>query len=403
MFRARRETAEGSRRDRRHVSPARRQREHYEVAFYVPWIGPLLVPGTGTTTGGAETQIFLLARALVRQGVRVRLLAFELPDTEIPPSIDGVAISLRPPYRAHQRLGKLREIVTLCRTVLGSHADIVVTRAAGPHVGLAGMFARLSRRRFVYSSANVSDFGPGALESRRRNDLLFRLGVRLADRIVVQTDEQVRLCEKRFGREPVRIDSIAELAEPRACVPEAFLWIGRLVWYKRPLAYVELARLLPEATFWMVPVPVAYTEGGDELGQELARQAAATPNLELLPPMPRGALLELIERCVAVVNTSDFEGMPNVFLEGWARGVPALTMSHDPDGAVERHGLGAFAHGSATELAERAGAMWDGRNDQSEIAGRCRAYVSEHHSPDAVAARWREALGLGSERARTSS
>ena len=96
----------------------RRAAARYDVAFYVPEMSPFLSSASIATAGGAEIQVFLLSRALARQGAKVRLLAFELPEHPIPASIDGVAITLRPPYRSHQKLGKLREAFTLCRTVL---------------------------------------------------------------------------------------------------------------------------------------------------------------------------------------------------------------------------------------------------------------------------------------------
>jgi glycosyltransferase involved in cell wall biosynthesis len=364
--------------------------------FYVPWLSPLLTTENARPTGGAETQIFLLARALARRGSKVCLLVFDLPGIAIPSSIDGVSIAVRPAYRAHERLGKLREIASLFRSVAAIDSGVVVTRSAGPHVGLLGVVAKLLRRRFVYSSANLSDFDFERLSPKRYNHALFRLGIRLADEIVVQTEEQARLCRERFDRSPVLIKSIAESAPQRVCDPEAFLWIARLVWYKQPLAYVELARSVPEAQFWMVAVPVPYTDGGPELMADLEAQAATVPNLELLSPRPRQALMHLVERAVAVVNTADFEGMPNIFLEGWARGVPALALTHDPADVVEHHGLGAFAQGSAARFAELARELWEKRGDQAEVAARCRQYILEHHSPESVSERWQEVLGASS-------
>ena len=70
-------------------------RRRYDVAFYVPSIGPLLTSAATAPTGGAETQIFLLARALARRGSRICLLVFDLP---------GIAI---PFFVAHPRLRQL--------------------------------------------------------------------------------------------------------------------------------------------------------------------------------------------------------------------------------------------------------------------------------------------------------
>jgi glycosyltransferase involved in cell wall biosynthesis len=366
----------------------------FDVAFYVPWIGPLLTREATSPTGGAETQIFLLTRELARRGSKVCLLVFDLPGVPLPSSVDDVAVVVRPPYRARERFGKLREAVALRKAIANADAHVVVSRTAGPEVGLAGLFAKLSGRRFVYSSANVSDFEFHRVSPKRLNQVLFRLGIRLTDEIVVQTAEQARMCEERFGRSAVVIKSIAEPAEQRDQVPEAFLWIGRLFWYKRPLAFVELARAFPEAKFRLVGVPDLHTPGALELARELERTAAGVPNLELLPPRPRGELMDLVDSAVAVVNTADFEGMPNIFLEGWARGVPALALTHDPDQVIESHGLGAFAHASQARFVEAARTLWAERADQTDVAARCRQYVTEHHSAEAVGAGWQEALGI---------
>src|SRR5947208_3092708 len=78
----------------------------------------------------------------------------------------------------------------------------------------------------------------------------------MAYAIVVQTSEQVELCERSFKRIPVMIKSLSALQEPQSDEPEAFLWAGRLAHYKQPLEFVELARAVPEAQFWLVGVPV---------------------------------------------------------------------------------------------------------------------------------------------------
>jgi glycosyltransferase involved in cell wall biosynthesis len=369
----------------------RAARDHDDVAFYVPSIGPLLI-GTEASPGGAETQIFLLARELACRGVKVGLIVFDLPGIEMPSSVAGMRISVRPGDRTHELFGRLRETIHLGRAVLDAGADVLVARIASPQVGLAALFAKLSRSRFIYSSANISDFDLSRVSPKRRNQQLFRLGIRLADEVVVQTSEQARLCKDRFGRSPVLIGSIAEPTPRRDGHPEAFLWIGRIVSYKQPLAFVELARSLPEAQFRMVAMPSPRSRGGRELMLALQASAAGVSNLELLSPRPRGELTDLIERAVAVVNTADYEGMPNVFLEGWARGVPALALTHDPDGVIERHELGEFAHGSARRMVELARELWERREDRMLVAARCRDYVLEHHSPGAIAVRWQELL-----------
>ncbi len=362
--------------------------DRYDIAFYIPSLSSLLV-GSGSN-GGAETQILLLSRELVRLGMRVCLVVFDLPDSDIPSTLDGVDIVVRPPYPPHQPLvKKAAEANRVRRTLRTVEARVFVTRTSGPHVGLVGMSAKLCRKRFVYSSAHVNDFDPTRSLHKHRDQHMYRLGIRLADTIVVQTEEQVGMCERAFGREPVLIKSVVEPAPRDERTPEAFLWVGRLVRGKRPLAFVDLARRMPGVPFRMVAV----AEDGD-LEKEVATAASRVDNLELLSSRPRDEVLSLIDRAVAVVNTADNEGMSNVFLEAWTRGIPALALSHDPGGAIETNGIGTFAHGSPERLAAAAEELWRSRLDAGRWLEPCRSYVLAHHAGSRIAAQWIEALKL---------
>jgi glycosyltransferase involved in cell wall biosynthesis len=165
---------------------------------------------------------------------------------------------------------------------------------------------------------------------------------------------------------------------------DTFLWVGRSASYKNPLAFVELARQVPEARFTIVGIDPSNPD------DELVTAAARVPNLDLVPPLPRSAVLPFYRRAVAVVNTSDFEGFPNTFMEGWARGALALSLNVDPDRVIVRHGIGAVAGGSPTALAAAARRLWQARRQSTEERGAAVRYVTEHHAPDQVAARWLE-------------
>jgi glycosyltransferase involved in cell wall biosynthesis len=269
-----------------------------------------------------------------------------------------------------------------------SGSGTIVHRSAGPEVAVAAAYARTAGRRFVYSSSSTLDWTHGVIE-RRADQRLFELGARMAHAVAVQSAEQVGLARALVGSH-VRIAEIPSLAEPAepADRRDYFLWAGSSTNLKDPIAYAGLARAVPEARFVMC---VDGRDGSPGAVPMADLRTAAPANLELRDAVPRAELGELMRGAVAVVNTSPAEGMPNVFLEAWARGVPVLSLTVDPDGIVRRHGLGTVAGGSIQRLAAAARELWSG-DDAAGFAVRTRAYVAGRHSAAAVVPLWLELL-----------
>jgi glycosyltransferase involved in cell wall biosynthesis len=368
-----------------------RRQSRRDVLFHIPTASALVRRVRPASSGGAENQVLILARELARRGFHVGIATLD-DDYGLRAQIDGVDVIAQAASPTDAPV--IRTVIfwmRLASTLITNPSTVIVQRCANIHTAPVALLARVLRRRFVFASSGVRDFDRAAWN--RLHWWLFRFGVRLAGVVVVQTEEQVRLCHEHFGRRSVLIKSVAEPAQTPASDPDSFLWVGRLSSHKQPLAYLELVRALPDARFRMVAVEPAPNEDGVDVA-ELTRIAATLPNLELCPPRQRHELVPLYESAVAVVSTSVSEGMPNVFLEGWSRGVPALALTHDPDGVIERQRLGAFADGSPERLAELARRLWERRNDRDELASRCRRYVVREHALEQVADGWVEALGL---------
>ena len=149
---------------------------------------------------------------------------------------------------------------------------------------------------------------------------------------------------------------------------------------------MELAAALPDARFRMVASVTGETPPG--MAERIETAADRLPNLELLPPRPRSQLLEEMQQAAAVVKTSRIEGMPNAFLEAWARGVPVLSLNVDPDAKIEDNRIGVAARGSMERLIAAAATLWGDARQRQAIGERARQFIQEVHSPEAVADRW---------------
>lgn len=361
-----------------------------DVAIYAPYASQLYERDV-TVSGGAELQTVMLATHLARRGLRCAhiVLPLEAARTDL---AGGLELVQRAPFGGGSKpVGKAVEMRRVWRAFEDADAHAYVFRGGWPALGVAAAFCRRKGRRLVFASASDRNFVSHARGLKRLDYGIFRYGARRANVIVAQTGSQAMLARDAFPRVEriVEIPSFAEPAALSTAAPAAFLWTGRLIEYKNPDAYVELARAVPDAHFWMIP---KFVDEDPERGRLVEEAARALPNLELLDAVPRAELMKLVDRSVAIVNTSPREGMPNLFLEGWARGIPALTLDFDPDGRIAEHGLGVAADGSMERLAAGARALWAGGDRRDAMGRRSRAYVVGTHGYESVAARWVELL-----------
>ena len=358
----------------------------HDIAIYSPWASVYFSdpPQPGA---GAELQTSLLSQGLANRGLRVAHIVYPVKRPRATGSL--TLIERRPPRLGRDPLSKAVELFSIIRALRAACARVLVIRGAGAALTAASLVSGSDQAKFVFSASNDLDFG--RRDRAQWTQVIQRRSLRRADAVVVQTEQQMDLAKRSGVRARlVRIPSFAEPAQASARDEDGFLWIGRIVDYKRPLEFVDLAERLPEARFRMLATETPETPA--ELMKRIERAAERLPNFELLPPRPREEVLSMIANSVGIVVTSLNEGMPNVFLEAWARGVPTLTLHFDPDGLLEERGVGLSAGGSKDRFVSMAAELWRDGELRNEIGGRAREYVRTTHDPERVLSQWQSLL-----------
>jgi glycosyltransferase involved in cell wall biosynthesis len=296
----------------------------------------------------------------------------------------GVAVF--PSYRLAAGLPGLRflwpRITHVWAALHRADAAVYYQRTSDTLTGVVAAFCRLRGRRFVFGVGEDGDCLPSLPNcGTARERALYRFGLRRADLVVAQTSWQQEALRRHFGIPSVLIRSAAPDPGEPSRLPSPgrprFLWAGRVAPQKRPDLLVDLARRCPEAEFDVVGTA---QDGGS--GPAFAAAALSLPNLKLHGFVPQTELGRFYEPATALVCTSVREGFPNTFLEAWARARPVLT-TVDPDGVVEREGLG-LAAPAVEELAEGVRRLSTRGEDWAGMSRRARAYYLREHQPDRV-------------------
>ena len=353
------------------------------ICFVAPHAWPVLSRDPDiAVVGGAEVQQAILARLLAARGYRVSMVCLDFGQPARA-EVDGVSVHRS--FRLDAGVPGLRffhpRLSAMWRAMREADADVYYYRSAALLAGVMAEFCRRHGRRSIYAGASDRDFDAdvGGQLARARDRWLFRRAVKIADRVVAQNGAQRAACLANYAREAVVIPSCYELPSSRRANPgDIVLWVGTLHANKRPELLLDLAERLAHRRFVVVGGPAA---GGGPFFEEIKRRAARLPNVEFTGFLPLAEVEPWFDRARLLVNTSTYEGMPNVFLQAWARGVPTVA-------TVD---VGVAAHRVAQgldQLRNEVEHLLENPSAHEEASRACRAYFEATHSSAQVLGRY---------------
>ena len=359
------------------------------ICFVAPYAWPVLArDASHGIVGGAEVQQCILMRLLARQGWQVSLISLDFGQGEA--EVDGIRVLTT--YRPEAGIPALRflhpRLTSVWRALHRASADVYYLRSASMMAGVVDEFCHRTGRRSIYAAASDDDFAPKMRQIRfARDRWLYRRGLSRVDRVVVQNQTQKELCKKIYGREAVLIPSAYEL--PAGAQPgggNCVLWVGRMDEGKRPDLAVEVARRLPHRRFVIVGGE-AHGDAGRSRAYERARKAAeGLGNVQFTGFLSLAQVEQRFDQARILLNTSVYEGMPNTFLQAWARGVPTV--------ATVDVGTGTYpVCPDADSLANAIEELYEKPQHWESVSRRCREHFAQHHSAPAVTARYLRVLG----------
>ncbi len=351
---------------------------------------PVLVPEYRQhIIGGEGIQQTLLARALARRGHDVSMVVADYGQMD---GAEWESIRVFKSYPFDGGLPVLRFIhprwTDIWSALARADADIYYTSCAGMQVGLVALFCRLFRRRFVFRTASDADCDRSRLRVLvpiARDRWLYTKGLQRAHAILVQSVSQAETLARSYGLASRVAGMLVEKPATVAARDIDVLWVGNIRRVKRPDRVLELAERLPEARIHMVGGSMRDEE---TLFQDVRRAVKAKPNIVFHGRLSYWDANALYGRAGVLVNTSDVEGFPNSYLQAWIRGVPVVTLI-DPDGVIEREGLGAAVTSSA-QTPDAIRRLLGDSTAWRAASNRCRAFMAREYGEDKVLAAYLE-------------
>lgn len=248
---------------------------------------------------------------------------------------------------------------------------------------VTGLHTKIHSGSFVYAVANDSNVDPSHIGDLGLSKYPYLWAMKSADQVIAQTDHQQELLETYHGIEAVKIPNGYDVPSEADLVDHTnrkyVLWVGSMdPDQKHPRRFLKLAKSLPEVNFRMIGPP---DNDQPDHAEQIEREAETIPNIEYLGYVDPDEIHDHYRDAIALVNTSDYEGFPNVFLESWRYATPVVSLYHTLDGVIVDEPVGIHA-GTMDGLVDAVDQLASDVSLREELGTGGRDYMSEHYSFD---------------------
>ena len=307
------------------------------VCFVAPKAYPLFNSAVAGVIGGAELDLYYLATELAHDaGFAVSMVVADYGQ-EAGEEWEGVRVIKSLDFGKNVFSGGRR----IWRALGKADAQIYVIKTFSPGVPLTSYFCKRHDRKFIYRTSCRYDSDGTFSRQRPILGWAFTWALRRASIVLSQNEKDAQLLKNNIGVTARVIPNGHRFRFLDKKENEVILWVGRSTHLKRPDLFIELAQKVPEEKFCMICQEA--TEDKNYSG--LLEQARAVKNLQFISHVPFGEIDRYFQKARVIVNTSDTEGFPNVFIQGCQWAVPILSLNVNPDNFLDKHECGVCAHG----------------------------------------------------------
>jgi len=352
------------------------------VCFISPKAYNYFKPSKSSKAGGAERQQYMLGKELQQRGYDVSFIVG---------AFDGQGAEQFGDILVYKRLPTDRSphsalyIIRLLRSLYEANADVYYTRGLTLPPFLISVYSSLTQSSSIYSVA--SDSGVETEYISSLNFLVRRLygiGLKLSDHVVTQTEYQKDTLKNNLHIDSDVISNGYTIPPEEELVDHAqreyILWVGRLEEEpKAPHRFLDLSKLVSDEKFILIG-PDGHDE---EYNNEIKSRAKSISNVEFKGFVNPDKIHKYYSKSKVYVNTSDYEGFPNTYLEAWRYATPVVTMNHTFDGIFE--GDAGFNSDSVNGLKDNINYLAKNKVKRREMGFNGRSYVKSKYSLKSVA------------------
>jgi len=337
--------------------------------------------------GGSEVQLYLLSKEFIKNiNVEVNVITGDYGgNNDHTEKLDKIKLYKILPLKRNF-FNYFKFLFNLSFYLIKINPDIVIQRSVSVTTGLTAAYCLLFRKKFIYSIANKTD-----VDSSKKGLIfkIFRFGLKHADYVIAQNNEQMDLLKKIKLNNPsqalvLKSGYPIRKSEIEITNKSDILWVGRAVNWKRPELFLKLALIFKNHNFKMICTK--YVD--QQYWENLKNLTESIPNLKFFEFVKFSEIKDYFKKAKVYINTSLYEGFPNTFLQAFRYKTPAISLNVNPDNIFEEYNLGYYCNDNFELLKEKLSELIQNSALQEMIGRNAYSYVSKFHDIEIIGKQW---------------
>lgn len=343
--------------------------------------------------GGCQYQIKCLLDANVLQKKYEIFILSRRADQNITPR-NYTLINIVKPF-ALQRYGFIFDASFLWQKLKEIAPDVIYQNMGTSYAGVAAHYARQYGCKFVLHLASDSDITPFKMGKNLKRlfpyieKKVFGYAVRHNHCLIAQTRYQKHLVKKNFDQTCTAIISNFQ-PYPKETIqkgnPVKVVWIANFKVIKQPELFIRLAHDLHTmeiaAEFIMIGNPATIDGNAwQNWQQSLEREMDKVPALSYIGGQSPDAVEAILAKSDILVNTSQFEGFSNTFIQAWMRCVPVVSLHSNPDNLLSDGRIGLISN-NYNQLCKDVIRLIKDAELRTQMGAQAREYALKHFTMD---------------------
>ena len=323
-----------------------------------------------SVSGGAELQVALLARELAQRGHEVVIVGADegQQDGRV---LDGVRTRTGGKFHTGGVLDTLSALRRVFALIAEERPDFICVLGWTAWLG----FLLRARAKLIYICGSDAEVDGGYRRANRLRGAIFERGLRGAAQRFAMSEHQAGFMRRAGLTCSLYRNLILPRMAPRVVEKDVdFLWVSRCIALKRPQLFLDFAEALPAARCVMIAPPEDRA-----LYESVRARAAGLANVEFHERVPYREVQRFFDRAEVFVNTSEFEGFPNTFIQAGQGGATLLSLLVDPDALLSEHAAGLCAAGDWQTFLDDARQLLAEPDARRALQQKTAAFVAEWH------------------------